>query len=115
MAAAIIGLALTIVPSVRHVSEGARASLLIVGPLVASTAFVALWEVLRPLRWLLVPFGLWLVVSPLAVEYREDWTLAGTMMAGIVLMLLAPGRGSVGSRMGGGWRAILRAPDRESR
>ncbi|HEU4586171.1 MAG TPA: hypothetical protein VFR95_10495 [Gemmatimonadaceae bacterium] len=61
---ALLGIWLMLAPSLLH--YGGRASLNdhIVGPLVAATAIIAIWEATRPLRWLGILFGLWLLFVP---------------------------------------------------
>ena len=42
----------------------ARANDRIIGPIVASLATIAMWEVARPLRWVNVILGAWLLIAP---------------------------------------------------
>lgn len=47
----------------------AAANLYIVGPIVASIACIAIWEVMRPMRWVNLLLGVWLAISPLFLNY----------------------------------------------
>ncbi len=53
----------------------------LVGALVLTTAVIAWAEVARPLRFLNIGFGLWLIVAP--------WILAGSTVAGSVIGVLS--------------------------
>lgn len=72
------------------------------GPIGASFAFVALWEVLRPLRWATLPVGVWLVVAPLVLTYDDAGAIVSSVAAGIVLAVSAFFGGDVDAAFGEG-------------
>ena len=83
----------------------------IVGPLVASIAFVAIWEITRGLRWLNVGLGLWLVVAPFLLgAWVQNWSFPATINSVLVGLFVAalslvPGKRTHG--YAGGWRSLL--------
>ena len=48
-------------PAVLDYADPARANDRIIGPLVASMAIIAIWDITRPLRWVNVILGAWLL------------------------------------------------------
>jgi hypothetical protein len=77
----------------------------LVGPLAASFALIAISEVTRPVRWLIAPLGLWLLVAPWL--FGAQWSeLVNSTTVGVLMVLLAPIRGAVRHRYGGGWAAL---------
>lgn len=77
------------------------------GPLAATFAMIALWEVTRPLRWANVAVGGWLVVASVLLPYP----LAGGLNAagvGLLLAALAFVQGRIRGQYGGGWSAAWR-------
>ena len=61
---ALAGIWLMMSPAVLGYADPARANDRIIGPIVASLATIAMWEVSRPLRWVNVVLGAWLLVAP---------------------------------------------------
>lgn len=92
-------------PSVLGYGDPAQAHDRIVGPVIAGAAFVAIWEVVRPVRWLAAPFALWLLVAPWILGYPPDATIS-SIAVGVVTVVTAPlGKGDP-SRFGGGWKTL---------
>jgi len=82
-------------------TEGAMAnSDHLVGSLVIVIAVSAWAEVARALRYLIVPFGAWLVVAPWLLEGANRAAVAASMAAGLALIALSLPRGAVRSRYG---------------
>lgn len=83
----------------------------IVGPVVATFACVAIWEVTRPLRWANLPIGLWLLLAPWVLEFPQieliNSTICGALVAALSLV-----RGRLKHRFGGGWSALWRGAAR---
>jgi hypothetical protein len=77
----------------------------IAGPLAASFAFVALWDVVRPLRWVDAPIGLWIAVSPLVLGYGGA-AAVNAVVVGVVVIAMSFVRGTVKEEFGGGWRSL---------
>jgi hypothetical protein len=77
----------------------------IVGPLAATFACVAIWEVTRGCRWVNLPLGLWLLISPMALGL-SGYDAANSVLCGIALAGLACIGGPVRGRFGGGWSSL---------
>lgn len=83
----------------------------IVGPLIASFAFVAIWDITRGLRWVNTLLGLWLVVSPFLLgAWVADWSFPATInsvLVGLYVAILSLVPGQVRHQFAGGWRSLL--------
>jgi NAD(P)-dependent dehydrogenase (short-subunit alcohol dehydrogenase family) len=77
----------------------------ILGPIAASAACIALWEVTRSLRWINLPIGLWLLVSPWALGY-EAVPLLNSTAAGLLSVAFSTVHGAPRQRFGGGWSTL---------
>lgn len=104
--AVIAGLWLMAAPAVLDHREVAADNDRTFGPIVACLAFVAIWEVVRPLRWATAPFGLWLTVAPFALGYDDALVTANSVACGLIVLATAPLQPSSPERYGGGWQAI---------
>ena len=102
----LLGLWLMAAPAVLGYADPARTNDHIVGPLVATVAAIALWEVTRPMRWINVALGLWLLVAPWVLGYGEAGVTLHSFAVGAPLALLAPVRGRITQRFGGGWSSL---------
>jgi hypothetical protein len=83
-----------------------------VGPLVASTAIAAIWPEIRPLRWVNVVLGGWMVVAPLVLGWFVDYptvAVVNSIVVGAAVTGAAFVRGPVDARFGGGWRSVWRS------
>jgi hypothetical protein len=107
LVAALLGVWLMAAPSVLGYPDPARLHDRIVGPLVASVAFVAACEVTRGLRRVNLLAGAWLLAAPLVLGYGPVGTLhsVGVGLATIALACLG---GHITQRFGGGWTALFR-------
>jgi nucleoside-diphosphate-sugar epimerase len=72
----------------------------LVGSLVIVIAVSAWAEVARALRYLIVPFGAWLVVAPWLLEGASASASAASMAAGLALIALSLPRGAIRNRYG---------------
>ena len=106
VASTLLGLWLMAAPAVLGYGDPARDADRIAGPLAASFAFIAVWDVTRGLRWLNVPLGTWLLVAPWLLGYGPTATVNSTVV-GILLLALAFVRGAVSQQFGGGWASLL--------
>ncbi|CAN5729070.1 hypothetical protein BH24CHL8_BH24CHL8_11080 [soil metagenome] len=104
-AATAIGIGLLAAPDLLGYEGTARTSHLIVGPIAASLAFIAIWPVTRALRWLVVGLGAWLLASLLLLPHPGEAFGAGAV-SGVALIALASLAGPARARMGGGWPAL---------
>ena len=84
----------------------------IVGPLVVSTAIVAIWPFLRAMRMVNAVLGAAMVLAPLVLRPFAGYPAAATasaIVAGLAITALALVRGDLGEhRFGGGWRSVWR-------
>ncbi len=78
----------------------------IFGPIGAAFAFVAIWEVLRPMRWGTLPVGVWLVAAPLVLGYDDTGAVISSIAAGAVMAASTFFGARVSASFGGGWRSI---------
>lgn len=110
MIARLIGIAagiwLMFSPAVfEYVDTTAEASDRIVGPLAATVAFVAVWGVVRAVRWLTLPLGAYCLVGPLLLGFPTD-AIVSNLVAGAVIVATTFVRGSTDERYGGGWLSL---------
>lgn len=118
--AVVVGVWLMAAPAVLGYGDPAASSDRIAGPIGGGIAFVALWKVVRPLRWGVLPVGAWLVVAPAVLGYDDLTAWANSIACGLVLACSVRfGRVSP-EEFGGGWRTIWRPelatwPDAEQR
>lgn len=114
MIARVIGVAtgiwLLFAPAVLGYGDPAAVNDRIFGPIVASMAFVAFWEVARPLRWGTLPFGVWLALAPFVLGYENFDAVVSSVIAGVLIVGSALVRGRINESRGGGWQTLL--PDR---
>jgi nucleoside-diphosphate-sugar epimerase/uncharacterized membrane protein len=80
----------------------------LVGCLVIMVAITAMAEVVRPLRFLNVPIGAWIVASPFLLEGSTTAGAAASVIIGMALAGLSLPRGTRSQEHYGGWdRAIV--------
>ena len=101
-----VGIGLLAAPDLTGYEGGARTSHLIVGPVAASLAFIAIWPVTRALRWLVVGLGAWLLGSLLLMTHPGAALPAG-VVSGVALVALPLLAGAAHARIGGGWPALV--------
>ena len=93
------------------VSDAAATNDRIVGPLIVSAAIAAIWPEIRPVRWLNVVLGAWLLVGVPGLALLVDWpveAIVSSVLAGAVVVTMARIEGGIDSRFGGGWRSLWR-------
>ena len=109
-----LGVWLMAAPAVLDYAGQASATHRLVGPVVASFAFVAVWSHVRGLRWANVPLGSVLLVAPWPLGFGEVATV-NSLIVGLALIALAPVRGPIRGRFGGGWAYLWEREARERR
>jgi hypothetical protein len=80
------------------------------GPVVTSVALIATSASVRSLRWLLVPLGVALLVSP-SVSGATAGPALVELTAGLVVAASAVVPLRTEAQLGGGWRALRRPGD----
>jgi hypothetical protein len=78
----------------------------VVGPVLASFACIAMWEVTRPLRWGNAVIGAWLLAAPWVLGFPPVATV-NSMAAGAVVVGLSLVRGKLTHDFAGGWASLL--------
>ena len=79
----------------------------VAGPITASVALVAVFAVMRPLRWVNVAVGSAVAIAQLLVSHPAP-ALASGVATAVAIVVAAPLGKRHGRRYGGGWRAVLR-------
>jgi hypothetical protein len=102
---ALLGLWLMAAPAVFQYGAPASSVHRIVGPVTASFAIVAISPHMRPLRWMGVPLGGILVVSPFFLNAPAAATANGVAV-GLAIVALAFAHGRVTESFGGGWSSL---------
>jgi hypothetical protein len=100
-----LGIWLMAAPAVLGYDDPAQTMGHIIGPLTASFATIALWEVTRPLRWVNLLLGFCLLLAPWVLGYPLLPLLNSTLV-GLITMAFALVRGKVRSQFGGGWSVL---------
>lgn len=104
-----VGVWLMAAPAVLGYGDPAGTNDRIVGPLAATFAIIAIWEVTRALRWLNLALGLWLLAAPWILGgYPADATIS-SLAAGALLALFSLVRGKVQQEYAGGWPSLWRS------
>lgn len=107
---AALGIWLMAAPAVLGYGGAAQTNDRIAGPLVATCAIIALWEVTRGLRWVNFAAGLWMLVAPWLLGYGlGSLTTLHSLAVGAAVVACALVRGRVEGRYGGGWGTLVRS------
>jgi hypothetical protein len=102
---ALLGIWMMAAPAVLGYGGPLATSDRIAGPLAASFAIVALWDVVRALRWVDAPIGIWMILAPLVLGFGGPAAVNGVVVGVIVATLsLVPGRTK--EEFGGGWKSL---------
>lgn len=101
----LLGVWLMAAPAVLGYGERAAISARTVGPIAAAVGLAAMHEVLRPLRRINYVIGFWLLLAPWVLGYGTA-ALSNSLGVGVVLLVLASFRGSLGQHTGGGWSVL---------
>ena len=107
MISVILGGWLMVTPEVAGYGGASAVNDYICGALVLAFSFVAIWGVLRPLRWAGLVLGVWVFFSPILLDYSVGPHL-NHIGIGAALVALSFFGGSVRKSFGGGWRAFKR-------
>ena len=102
---ALAGIWLMASPAVLDYADPARANDRIIGPLVASMAIIAIWDITRPLRWVTVILGAWLLTAPWLLGHAHDarWN---SLAVGALVLASSLVKGTRTHQFGGGWSSL---------
>lgn len=101
------GIWLMFSPAVFEYGNPAASNDRIFGPIGAAFAFVAIWEVVRPLRWGTLPVGLWLIVAPFILGFDQSSATISSIVTGLIMAGTAPLGANTNQVYGGGWKTLL--------
>ncbi|MBI3969320.1 MAG: SPW repeat protein [Chloroflexi bacterium] len=104
---AALGLWLLAAPDVLGIEGRAGNNTHLVGAAIAVVAVIALAEVVRAGRWLNIPLGLWIVITPWVFGETPTSALWNSVIAGLVVAGLSCPRGPVRERYGGWDRYVV--------
>lgn len=96
-------------PGVFGYGDPAQTNDHIVGPLVATFAVIAWWQVTRGMRWVNVLLGVWLIAAPWVLGYDAAPAQINSVIAGAAIAALSLVRGKRDKPFGGGWGALIRS------
>jgi hypothetical protein len=107
LVAVVAGVWLMFAPAVLGFGGVAENNDRIFGPIGAALAFIAIWEVVRALRWGTLPVGVWLIAAPLVLGYDDVGATISSVVAGAAIAIAAFFGASVEASFGGGWRSVF--------
>ncbi len=101
LAVALVGGWLMFAPALFGTTGGAADSDHLVGALIVTFAIIATAEVGRPIRWINVLLGGWLLAAPWIVTGFSTGARWSDLCSGIAVILLTVPRGAIRGRYGG--------------
>ena len=110
---AFLGVWLMAAPAVLGYDGIGRINSLIVGPIAATFAIVAIWEVVRALGKVNAALGIWLVIAPLILDHGSMVPVVNSFLVGLVMIALAMKTGERSGNFAGGWRRLVDASKTE--
>jgi hypothetical protein len=104
--AAAVGVSLLGAPA--FLAHGRSEALIVhlLGPLIATVGLIASWPSLRGLRWLNASLGLALLLAEAIIGVKSAGGLYGAF-AGMAIVLLSIGPGSLRDAYAGGWQSLF--------
>jgi hypothetical protein len=107
---ALLGIWLMASPGMFGYSGAGRINDVIVGPIVATFAIIAFWEVTRAVGRVNVALGAWLVIAPWVLGYEENIiATVNEFVVGTTIFALAMTRARSDAKLNGGWRSLIKA------
>lgn len=106
MVNAFLGLLVMISPSIFQFEEIAANNNYITGPLIITTAIIAMWEFNQKVRYFNVVTGVWLVIAPFIFSFSTA-ALTTDLILGLLVILLSFIKVKVSKRYGRGWRSLF--------
>ena len=109
----ILGLWLMAAPAALGYVGAARTNDRIAGPLAASCALIAAWEITRALRIVNAMIGIWLLIAPWLLAF-SGINVANSTLVGLMLLGCSLTRGHIRHSFGGGWKSLWESRRRRS-
>ena len=103
---AIMGVYLMVAPPLLHYNTTGSISCRIVGPILATFAIVACWEITRGVGKVAILLGLWLLAAPWILNYEEIIPIVNDLASGTLIISLAFVKGKTKNKYGGGWKSL---------
>lgn len=104
LASVAVGIWLMAAPAVLGFGGAAADAHRLLGPVGASSAFVAIWPFVDTVKWLTVPVGGLLVLAPLLGFPAA--AAVSSVVSGLAFIALAWAGGAPPDEYGGGWRVV---------
>ncbi|MBI3649843.1 MAG: SPW repeat protein [Acidobacteria bacterium] len=101
-----LGLWLTFAPAIFGVTGRAADNDHLIGLLVVTSTVIAIAEVVRPLRFLNMLFGAWLVIAPFLLKGFTTTAMINGVMVGLALIMLSFPLGKIRGRYGS-WQSYI--------
>jgi uncharacterized membrane protein len=106
LVSAALGIWLMAAPAVLGVTGAAADSNQLAGALVVTWAVIAFGEVVRPVRLVNIPIGLWIAISPWVLSGASNASRWTDVLVGLLLVALSMRRGRIEEQFGG-WNRLL--------
>jgi hypothetical protein len=104
---AFLGVWLMASPGIFGYHGPGRTTELIVGPVAATLAIIAIWEVTRVVGKANVALGVWLIIGPVvALGYESVVPVINDFVVGVTMIALARTRTRRSGKFGGGWSSL---------
>ena len=105
---AFLGIWLMASSAILGYSGRGRTNDLIVGPVAATFAIIAFWEVTRVVGKANVALGVWLIIASWVLGYESVTPIINEFVVGIAMVAFAMTRGKAREKFGGGWRSLMK-------
>lgn len=102
----VIGLWIMVAPGIFNWSPSAATSGHIVGPVIVTFSFTALWEVTRGVRKANYPLAIWLLAAPWVLDYSVGLATINSMVSGVLVIIFSSVKGEITQHFGGGWSSL---------
>ena len=106
---ALLGIWLMASPAMLGYGGTGRINDLIVGPVAATFAIIAFWEVTRVVGKANAALGVWLIIASWVLGYESTIPMINEFVVGVTMVAFAMTRGKARDKFGGGWRSLMNA------
>jgi hypothetical protein len=106
LVSAILGIWLMAAPAMLDISDGLADSHYLAGALVVTWAVIAFGQVVRPVRLLNIPMGLWIAAAPWLLSGASDLSRWTELAVGGLLIAFSIPRGRIDEQFGD-WNRLL--------